>query len=235
MQSGFNDMPPVDEYEEYDEFYDDVDVEPKIPIEKKIWRFFIESLETLIIAIVLFVIIESVSARIRVDGQSMEPSFSNGNFVIVNRLAYRFGEVHHGDVIVFPSPDNYEQDCPWSLFNAIKLMMGIEFETRCPVRLIKRIIGIPGDTVRVSDGHVYVNDQQLVEPYIKEATRGEVREVTVPAGSVYVMGDNRNNSSDSRRWGPLDIASILGKSIFVYWPFDEFGSVGEFEYVYTTQ
>ena len=229
MQSGQDDFPT---HQEQGEYYENLEIESKDPIEVRIWRFVKESVETLIIALVLFLIIETVSARIRVDGESMEPSFSNGNFVIVNKLAYQFGDLQHGDVIVFPSPDNFQQACSWSLVRWSKTLVGLEVEERCPVRLIKRIIGLPGDKVRVTDGEVFVNDQLVDEPYINDITRSEIREVEVPGGSVYVMGDNRNNSSDSRYWGPLDAGVILGKAIFVYWPFGEFGVVEGFDYVF---
>jgi signal peptidase I len=169
-------------------------------------RYLREVLETIILAVALFLIINAVTARIRVDGNSMEPSFHHGNYVIVNKLAYRWGEISRGDVIVFPSPENHDED------------------------LIKRVIGLPGDRVWVKNGIVYVNEVPLDEPYIQAPMASDLREVVVPEGRVYVMGDNRNNSSDSRRWGPLEIEVILGKAVFVYWPALDFGLVEHFVY-----
>lgn len=172
----------------------------------RLLRFLRETLETILLAVVLFLVINAISARIRVDGNSMEPSFHNGNYVIVNRMAYRWGEISRGDVIVFPSPENHDED------------------------LIKRVIGLPGDRVRIQDGFLYVNDVRIDEPYIRAPMASDLREVRVPQGRVYVMGDNRNNSSDSRRWGPLDIEVILGKAVFVYWPVSDFGLVEHYVY-----
>jgi signal peptidase I len=170
------------------------------------WRaFFREMAETLLLAVVLFVIINSLTARVRVDGPSMEPSYYHNNRVVVLKVAYLFGDIQRGDVIVFPAPPNPEED------------------------YIKRVIGLPGDEVMVADGKVYVNGQSLDEPYINAPPINSMRAVTVPEGMVFVMGDNRNVSSDSRSWGPLPIDDIIGKAVFVYWPLDRIGLVQHFE------
>lgn len=205
MQIPPPDMPPIDIEGDFNATLTDGSLPPRRPW---IIRFLIEAIETVVLAVVLFLIINTVSARIRVDGQSMEPSFHSGNFVIVNRLAYRFGDYHRGDVIVFPSPNSDGED------------------------LIKRVIGLPGERIRISNGQVFVNDRLLSEPYILSAPSGDRREITLSQNSLYVMGDNRNNSSDSRTWGPLDIEKVLGKAIFVYWPFPDFGLLQQIEYVF---
>jgi signal peptidase I len=161
------------------------------------WRtFLIETLETLVLAVVLFVGINVLTARIRVDGHSMEPSFRHNDYVIVWRLAYRLGEIERGDVVVFPYPNNPSED------------------------YIKRVVGLPGDRVAIQEGRLYVNGVAIDEPYLAEPMWRNFPEVIVPEGSVFVMGDNRNDSSDSRRWGALAIEDILGKAVFVYWPPD---------------
>ncbi|MCH7480967.1 MAG: signal peptidase I [Chloroflexi bacterium] len=229
MQYQPDDIPPIDVNADY---YADIPIELPPPRWLRIKRFLVELIETIVIALVLFMIIETVSARIKVDGQSMEPTFSNGNFVIVNKLAYRFGELQRGDVIVFPSPDNFQQGCPWNLLRTLKGLVGIPQELFCPVRLIKRVIGLSGDQIRISNGQIFVNDKLISEPYVSAPPRGNPIEVTVPAGALYVMGDNRNNSSDSRSWGPLEIDHVLGKAVFVYWPFGDFRLVENFENVF---
>jgi signal peptidase I len=163
-------------------------------------RFIIDVVETLILSIILFAAINAVSARIRVDGASMEPSLQSGEFVIVNKLAYTFGDPAIGDVIVFHFPRDPDQE------------------------YIKRIIGLPGDRVEVRDGEVYVNDQILYEDYIAASP---VYETTwdVPADSLFVLGDNRNNSSDSHNWGPVPIDYVIGEATFIYWPPTEWGIV----------
>jgi len=141
----------------------------------------------------LFVGINAVSARIRVDGSSMEPSLHSGEFVIVNRLAYKLGDPESGDVVVFHYPPDPDQE------------------------YIKRVIGLPGDRVRVTDGMVYVNDQALDEPYIAASPRYQ-GEWEVPQDHLFVLGDNRNNSSDSHNWGAVPMENVIGEAIFIYWP-----------------
>ncbi len=162
------------------------------------WRFFRDVLETLVLAILLFIAINAVSARIRVDGSSMVPTLNNGQFVMINRLAYNLGdfttgEVKRGDVVVFHYPRDPEQE------------------------YIKRIIGLPGETVEITSGHVYVNGQQMIEPYIAADARNE-GEWAVPAGHIFVLGDNRNNSQDSRSFGYVTMENVIGRALFIYWP-----------------
>jgi signal peptidase I len=166
------------------------------------WRFLFDVVETIVLSAVLFLGINAISARIRVDGFSMEPTLHNGEFVIVNKLAYRFGEPGHGDVIVFRYPRDPEQE------------------------YIKRIIGLPGDRVRIINGEVYVNDERINEPYIAAAPRYQ-SEWTVPEDSLFVLGDNRNNSSDSHNWGPVPMEHVIGRALFVYWPPESWGAVGK--------
>lgn len=163
-------------------------------------RFLIDVIETLVLSLVLFLAINAISARIRVDGYSMEPTLHTNEFVIVNRVAYQLGDVERGDIIVFHYPRNREQE------------------------YIKRIIGLPGDEIEVRNGVVYVNGEALVEPYIKAAPAYQ-GSWTVPANSVFVFGDNRNNSSDSHNWGEVSFDLIIGKAIFVYWPPTEWGVI----------
>ncbi|MFH1636526.1 MAG: signal peptidase I [Chloroflexota bacterium] len=163
-------------------------------------RFLIDILETLVLSVLLFIGINAVSARIRVDGSSMEPSLHSGEFIIVNRLAYKFGSPDHGDVVVFDFPRDPEQE------------------------YIKRIIGLPGDHIQVLDSKVYINDKILNEPYIAAAPRYQGN-WDVPDKNLFVLGDNRNNSSDSHSWGPVPIENVIGKALFIYWPPENWGVV----------
>ena len=164
-------------------------------------RILTEAIQTIALALLLFLVINSLSARIRVDGSSMQPSFQDGDYVIVNKLAYRSNDLQRGDVVVFPFPMNREED------------------------FIKRVIALPGDRLEIMDGDVYLNGVLLTEPYLLTEARGDMDEIIVPPGHVFVMGDNRNDSSDSRVWGPLNITEIIGKAVFRYWPFNEMGTV----------
>lgn len=165
-----------------------------------ILRFIIDVLETLILSVILFAAINAVSARIRVDGSSMEPTLQSGEFVIVNKLTYKLGIPEVGDVIVFHFPRDPEQE------------------------YIKRVIGLPGDHIVIEDGKVYVNDYLLDETYI---TSSPAYESTwdMPDDSIFVLGDNRNNSSDSHNWGPVPVNYVVGKAVFVYWPPREWGVI----------
>ena len=166
----------------------------------KVARFFLDVLETLILSVLLFVGINAVSARIRVDGHSMEPTLQSGEFVIVNKLAYKFSQPEISDVIVFHYPRDPEQE------------------------YIKRIIGLSGDHVTISNGAVYVNDQLIEEPYIA-AEPNYQSEWDVPEKSLFVLGDNRNNSSDSHNWGPVPMEYVVGKALVVYWPPEKWGLI----------
>ena len=173
-------------------------------------RFFVDLLETIILAVVLFFAINAVSARVRVDGFSMVPTLQNGEYVLVNRLAYRTKLPERGDIIVFQSTQANDLD------------------------LIKRVIGVPGDTVTISGGMVEVNGQVLNEPYIAAAPvyNGEW---SVPEGNLFVLGDNRNDLSDSHAWGLLPIENVIGKAILIYWPIPEWNLIDHVESVAAIQ
>lgn len=158
--------------------------------------FVIDTIETILLALVLFLVINTLSARVRVENVSMKPTLQPGEFLLVNRVAYKLADPTIGDIVVFHAPGVSEMD------------------------YIKRVIGAPGDVVRVADGNVYVNDQPLYEPYIadKPGYRGEW---TVPEGEYFVLGDNRNNSSDSHLWGFVPQEDIVGKALLIYWPLSE--------------
>ena len=160
-------------------------------------RVNLDILETLLLSLVLFLGINAISARIRIESISMQPTLYADDFVIVNKIAYLFNSPARGDVIIFRYPPDPNRE-PY----------------------IKRIIGLPGDTVRVAGGTVYVNDVPLDEPYIK-APPSYDGVWQVPAGSLFVLGDNRNSSSDSHYWGMVPMANIIGKAEVVYWPPDQ--------------
>jgi signal peptidase I len=160
----------------------------------------VELLQTALIAGLLFLAVNLVTARIRVEGSSMEPSLHDGEMVVVNRLAYRWSTPARGDIIVFRFPLDPSR------------------------RFIKRIIGLPGDVVQARAGKIYINGAPLDEPYIAAAPRYS-GEWVVAASDLFVLGDNRNNSSDSQNWGLLPTADVIGKAIVVYWPPNDVGLI----------
>jgi signal peptidase I len=168
-----------------------------MPEEKKTGfrRTLLDTLETILLSLVLFLAINTVSERIRVESISMQPTLYAGDMVIVNKLAYRFNNSpHRGDVIVFKYPPDPES-----------------------IPYIKRVVGLPGDQVHIADGKVYINGQLIDEPYLKVSTnRGG--DWTVPDKQLFVMGDNRNNSRDSRAWGFVPFENIIGRAELIYLP-----------------
>jgi len=187
--------------ERFEEIIETIEQEEEVQAGTKIKAFFKEILETLLIALVLILVIEGLSDRVKIEGFSMLPSLHQNDRVIVSKLAYRSDDIARGDIVVFDYPNNPEEE------------------------YIKRVIGIPGDTISIYDGAVTLNGDILEEDYIDNFILGELEEVLVPQGNVFVMGDNRNHSSDSRYWGSLPTEYIVGKAIFVYWPFTEFGVI----------
>ncbi len=169
---------------------------------KKVGQFLLETLQTILLALVLYLLIDSVVARVRVENISMKPTLQPGEFILVNKLAYRVGSLGHGDIIVFHYPLNPSED------------------------YIKRVIGLPGDTVDVRGGTVYVNGQGLDENYIaaKPTYDGEWK---VPQNAVFVLGDNRNQSSDSHSWGFVPLQNIVGRAMVIYWPLDNLKVLNE--------
>lgn len=149
----------------------------------------------------------------RVMGISMEPTYYQGNYLLINRLGRIVdAKLEHGDIVVIDSRIDRQR----TFIDAINDSMN-DFITMFKVKnarqnmWVKRVIGLPNDKIRISNGNVYVNDVVLVEPYIKNATQSDsTDEFIVPAGTVYIMGDNRENSYDSRKIGPVPIDHVLG-------------------------
>lgn len=186
-------------------FQTEIDPEPAVPEHHQpgALRVLLDIVETLVLSALLFAAINVVSARIRVDGQSMLPTLNTGEFVIVNKLAYKIGSPEYGDIIVFHFPRDPEQE------------------------YIKRVIGLPGDRIVIANKHVQVNGIVLDEPYIAAPPLYDA-DWTVPENSLFVLGDNRNNSSDSHTWGPVPMDYVVGKALFIYWPIDKWGFLNSY-------
>ena len=160
---------------------------------------------SVLIAVVLIVFIYQ---PVKVEGTSMMPTQTDQERIFINKFTYHFGlgEIQRGDVVVFL----YPRDEPPSK------------------SYIKRVIGLPGDRVRIDDGQVYVNGKELVEDYVPReyfdpSSWMDGREQVVPEGTYFVLGDHRSSSSDSRSWGYVPRSDIYGKAVFVYWPLDKMG------------
>jgi signal peptidase I len=160
---------------------------------KKSW--FREFLEALIPAlIIVFVINAFVAQATRVEGDSMIPTLHNNERLIIEKISYRLHLPSRGDIIVIEPPQKGTEP------------------------LIKRVIRLPGETIAVHDGQVFINDSALSEPYLATKTNGSMSALLVPEGYVFVMGDNRNASNDSRAFGPVPTQDIIDKAWLRYWP-----------------
>lgn len=176
-------------------------------IVRKIYAFLTDTIQTILLAASVFLVIYIFLFRpFQVSGQSMFPTFRDQEYILTNLISLRLGPLHRGDVVVFKAPPpNTGKD------------------------FIKRVIGLPGDTVELKNGFVYVNGQKLDESvYLASSVRSyggaflaNDQLITVPQGYYFVMGDNRPESSDSREWGYVSQSEMIGKSFFVYWPVSE--------------
>lgn len=166
-----------------------------------------------IVLVVAFSIRNFLIQPFVVDGHSMDPNFSNQEYLIVNKLSYNLNEPKRGDVIVFRAPNNPQYD------------------------YIKRIIGLPGETVKIVNNSIFINGNKIEEKYIPENNNTLIKndqnitmEVKLKDGQYFVLGDNREHSSDSRDWGILPKENIIGKAWFSVYPFNTFGLIDKPQY-----
>lgn len=173
---------------------------PKKSRGRKALELVMEMVQTLVVAGLLFFVVNVVTARIRVESVSMLPSLEEGEFVIISKLAYQWDDPERGDIVVFRFPLDPSR------------------------RYIKRVVALPGDRVVVGDGLVQVNGITINEPYIANDPL-YAGEWELGPGEYFVLGDNRNNSLDSKNWGPLPEENIIGKAIVIYWPLERLGLI----------
>ncbi|MCL5676140.1 MAG: signal peptidase I [Patescibacteria group bacterium] len=181
---------------------------------KKIGNFFLDTIETVVIALAIFVVIYLFLVQPhQIKGSSMYPTFYDGEYILTDKISYRFFSPSRGDVIILLAPKNHELD------------------------YIKRIIALPGEKVMVKNGRVYINDSLLNEPYLSQtvmtyagAFLHETQDFTVPDKEYIVMGDNREHSSDSREWGTVKRNEIIGKAWLRYWPLNRISFIPHISY-----
>jgi len=183
-----------------------------------------EVIETALLAILVFLAVRASVQHYRVEGHSMDPTLEDGEFLLVNSLLYSEVDVEAiakwvpfwdpgepAERHVFHGPERGD---------IVILHHPVEGQER---DLVKRVIGIPGDTLRIRDGVVFIDGRELIEPYVKEPWRGDLPEIRIAPGSYFVMGDNRNNSLDSRVFGPVREELIVGKAMASWWPTNKIG------------
>ncbi|HEU5349359.1 MAG TPA: signal peptidase I [Ktedonobacterales bacterium] len=189
-------------------------LQPFRPAREGHTRFLREAVETILLTLLVFAVVKVTVQPFRIDGPSMEPGLHTNEFVLVNQLAYRFGTPQRGDIIVFHPPiDPSEQ-------------------------YIKRVIGLPGDVVTITATEVFVDNVELHEPYVYPLAPGEfgsttiLSKVKIPAGEYFVLGDHRDNSTDSRVFGPVKTQNIIGKAEFVFWPADSIHVIDSYHNIF---
>jgi len=170
------------------------------------WAWVRDLLETLVLALIIFLVVNTFTGRYEVQSISMEPTLHEGQYLIVSKVAYWFSGPQRGDIIVL-DPPNARSEIPY----------------------IKRIIGLPGEKVEVRDGRVWINGIALNEPYISGPPTYTDKRI-LETEEYLVLGDNRNNSSDSHIWGVLPRENIIGKSIFRYWPPEKWGLIPHYTF-----
>ncbi len=184
--------------------------ESPTPLLNRLWNSWGENIRILLMALLLALVIRTYVAEPRfIPSASMVPTLNLGDRLVIEKITYRLHPPQRSDIVVFLVPPALQAEG----YNADQAF-------------IKRTIGLPGDRIALKAGHVYLNGQPLVEPYVVEQPRTEeMAEVTVPADQLFVMGDNRNNSNDSRYWGFLPMENLVGHAVWRFFPLPAWGAL----------
>lgn len=174
---------------------------------QKTWTLIKDTFQVVFFAVLLTFILRNfvVEAR-QIPSGSMIPTLQIGDRLLVDKITYKFNDLHYSDIIVFAPPPEAQVGGNKNDY-------------------IKRIIGLPGDKIEVRERKLYLNDKELKEPYLAESPEYKFGPVTVPESSLFVMGDNRNNSFDSHAWGFLPLTNVKGRAFFRFWPPNRIGII----------
>jgi signal peptidase I len=194
---------------------------------KKKRSFWAELPGLLLTALVIAVLIKTFLVQpFWIPSESMLDTIHVNDRVMVNKLAYQLGEPERGDVVVFrdPGEPEIEESIPEAVIRSVLEAVGIR--TRGRDDLIKRIVGLPGETITISDNQVHVDGAALSEPYLDgDVTMPEAGPFEIGEGEVFVMGDNREFSFDSRRFGNIELGALVGRAFVIIWPVSNFGGL----------
>lgn len=187
--------------------------------------FLLELPGLLLAALVVAILIKTfIIQPFYIPSESMIHTLEVNDRVMVSKLSYRFGEIERGDVVVFENGPEIERTAPEAVVQAVLDALGIR--TSSNEDLIKRVIAVEGDTVEIVDNQMLVNGTAIDEPYLNPGTlMADMAERSIPPGQIWVMGDNRNESSDSRLIGPIDVDDVVGEAVVRIWPVDRIGDL----------
>jgi signal peptidase I len=179
----------------------------------------------LLAALIVAVLIKTfIIQPFYIPSESMEHTLEVDDKVMVSKLAYRFGDIERGDIVVFETGPELEESVPEAVIQSVLDALGIRTSGR--EDLIKRVIAIGGDEIEIRDNRVLVNGTAIDEPYlVEDVFMADMPPRTVPEEHIWVMGDNRNQSSDSRVFGPVSVESVVGQAIVRIWPVDRIGGL----------
>ncbi len=184
-----------------------------------------EIVQTVLLALVLFLIIRNFVQNYRVENISMEPNLHEGQFLIINRFAYCPG--FHLDM----APLNIHAEKTWCLWTPRRGdVVVFHYPLDTSKDFIKRVIGLPGETVQIKAGRVYINGVEMSEPFGPNPGSYDAPAVKLAANQIYVMGDNRNSSSDSHVWGPVPMQDMVGRAIVRYWPPSKWSLIPQWDF-----
>jgi signal peptidase I len=176
--------------------------------------------------VIAFLVKTFVAQAFFIPSESMVHTLEVGDRVLVSRMSYKLHDPRRGDIVVFTSPFETEgssDDPPLPSRVIHTVLESVGLRQPSTEDFIKRVIALPGETVEGKNGNVFINGRQLVEPYLVEDPVGDFPAKTIPEGHVWVMGDNRNRSSDSRVFGPIKESKIVGRAILRIWPVTRLG------------